>query len=157
MLLNLERLNYVSTKKYRSKCHTWFHPIEIRNHHIRLVIPNINCDAIFYVSQGDRAVQKVPIHLVYNFDIPLLNDHFTVQCEDPDRQKFYPKVPYASIHFNTKTRQRLAQFQKQNDDYDVLVLGFDSISNLQFQRMLPESYEYLTKNLGSTILQGRFK
>lgn len=154
--MNVEGFDY-STKKHRSKCHSSFNPIEIKNHHIRLVIPNINCNAIFYISNGDRPAQKVPIRLVYNFDIPLLNDHFTVQCEDENKRKFYPKLPYASIHYNTPTRQRLAQFSKEDDDFDVLVLGFDSISNLQFQRMLPNSYEYLSKNLDATILQGLFE
>ena len=127
----------------------------IENFNIRLVIPDIDCDAIFYLGQGDRRYQKVPIRLIYNLNIPLLSDYLTVKCDDPKKKIFYPKLPYASIHYNPTVRQRL----KSNDDNDfnVLVLGFDSVSRLQFKRMLPQSYEYLTKELNGIVLKGLFR
>ena len=71
------------------------------------------------------------------------------------KKTFYPKLPYASIHYDSNIRQRLEKFPKnEDDDFNILVLGFDSVSRLQFQRMLPQAYDYLTKKLDSIILKG---
>ena len=78
-----------------------------------LFIPDIDCDAIFYLGQGDRRYQKVPIRLIYNINIPLLSDYLTVTCDDPKKKIFYPKLPYASIHYNpTVSRTFLANIKK---------------------------------------------
>jgi hypothetical protein len=44
--------------------------------------------------------------------------------------------------------------KKQEDDFNILVLGFDSISRLQFQRMLPQSYDFVTNVLNGIVLKG---
>jgi hypothetical protein len=94
-------------------------------------------------------------------NIPLISDYFTVQCNDSinegvhvKKATFYPKLPFASIHYNPKIRERLANVKKQDDDFNILVIGLDSLSRLQFERMLPLTFDYLTKQLDATILKG---
>ena len=129
----------------------------IENSTLRLILPRLNCSAIFYRFQGDQIPQKLPVPLIYNLTIPLLSDHFTIECADSENKQFYPKLPYTSIHYDPLVRQRLADFKRNeqdDDDYNILVLGLDSISRLQFQRMLPQTYQYLTRNLSAIILKG---
>ena len=151
-----DELVFPISKTVQPKCHSWFQPIVIENYAIRLVIPNLVCTAMFHLFRGDQRAQIVPVSLIYNFDVILLSDHFIVQCEDPKKEKFYPKLSFASIHHDPIVRQRLANVSKDEhqDDFNVLVLGVDSISRLQFQRMLPQTYNYLTQNLNAIILKG---
>lgn len=96
--------------------------------------------------------------LIFNVSIPLLSDYFTIECDDPIKKTFYPKLPYASIHYNVNTRQRLENYKSKDeeDDFSILMLGLDSVSRLQFQRMLPQTYDYITKQLDAIVLQGFF-
>lgn len=155
--MNNQELAFAIPKRVEPKCQSWFQPVVIENFAIRLVIPDVTCTAMFHLSQGDRPAQIIPVSLIYNLDVPLLSDHFIVQCDDPKKQKFYPKLSFASIHYNPIVRQRLAANSKKDehdDNYSILVLGLDSISRLQFQRMLPQTYHYLTKNLDAIVLKG---
>jgi hypothetical protein len=115
------------------------------------------------MGDGDRKYQQVPIKLIYNLNIPLLSDYFTIQCEDiikknksSIKNNFYQTLPYASIHYDSKIRDRLATVEKTDDDFNVLVLGLDSVSRLQFERMLPQTYDYVNKELGGILLKGLF-
>ena len=38
--------------------------------------------------------------------------------------------------------------------YNVLMLGFDSVSRMTFMRFLPKSYQYLIEELGGIVLKG---
>ena len=157
--MNNEELVFAVSENPQPKCQSWFHPIVIENYALRLTLPHLNCSAIFYRFQGDQIPEKVSVPLSYKLPVPLLADHFTIECADSKKEKFYPKLPYASIHYDSLVRQRLADFKsdEQDDDYNILVLGLDSISRLQFQRMLPETYHYLTRNLSAIILKGTFQ
>ncbi|XP_016985417.1 uncharacterized protein LOC108048954 [Drosophila rhopaloa] len=56
--------------------------------------------------------------------------------------------------------EAVAQAQLQMQDvptasfYNVLMFGFDSLSRNAFIRKLPRTYEYLTQQLGATVLKG---
>ncbi|XP_001359906.2 uncharacterized protein [Drosophila pseudoobscura] len=56
--------------------------------------------------------------------------------------------------------EAVAQAQPQMQEvptasfYNVLMFGFDSLSRNAFMRKLPRTYEYLTKQLGATVLKG---
>jgi len=136
------------------KCQSWFYPIVIDDYNLRPSLSYLNCIAIFYLGEGDGQYRKIPITLIYNFSIPLLSDYFTIECEDPNKKNFYPKLPYISIHYNRNIRQRLENIKKEDDDFNILVLGLDSISRLQFQRMLPQTYKYITNQLNGIVLKG---
>ena len=118
---------------------------------------------MFVLGRGDGQYYDVPITLVYNLSVILISDFFTVECEDHSAQNastkkrsFYPKLPYASIHYNPTIQQRLAKVKRRDDDFNVLILGLDSISRLQFERMLPQTYQYITQDMNGTILQGLY-
>jgi hypothetical protein len=120
------------------------------------------CTVLFYVGQGDHHYREIPIVLPYNVNISLLSDHFIVQCSRPKnplsplKRPSYSKFPYVSIRYDRNVRQRLAAVTKQNQDYNILILGLDSVSRLQFERMLPKTFAYLTKKLDGIVLKGQF-
>ncbi len=155
--LDNDELDFTISKNIKPKCQSWFYPVIIENYNIRLILPHLTCNAIFHLGEGDGSYRKVPVTLIYNIDIPLLSDYFTIQCSDPKKINFYPKLPYASIHYNPTIRQRLENIKKEEDDFDILVVGLDSISRLQFQRMLPKTYEYLIQELNAIVLKGLYR
>ena len=106
----------------------------------------------------------MPIVLTYNVSVSLPSDYFTVECNDAvqnglssTRKAFYPQLPYASIHNNTRVRERLSKATAGSDDFNVLVLGLDSVSRLQFERMLPQTFRYITKEMDGIVLKGTVK
>ncbi|CAF4743554.1 unnamed protein product, partial [Rotaria sp. Silwood1] len=152
--LNNKGLDFTISKALQPICRSWFYPIEIDNYKIRLILPYLNCTAIFYIGEGDKEYEKVPIKLLYNVNILLLSDYFTVQCEDKTKNKVYPNLPYASIHYSPNIRKRLENIKITEDDFNVLILGLDSVSRLQFERMLPQTFDYVTKELDGIVLKG---
>ncbi|CAF0741146.1 unnamed protein product [Rotaria sordida] len=152
--LNSNKLNFTISNTLQPKCRSWFHPIVIDNYNVRLIVSHLNCTVIFYLGEGDGEYEKVSIRLLYNVSIVLLSDYFTVQCEDDIKKILYPNLPYASIHYNPNIRKRLASVKKNEDDFNVLILGLDSVSRLQFERMLPQTFDYITKELNGIVLKG---
>ncbi|CAF1487176.1 unnamed protein product, partial [Rotaria magnacalcarata] len=152
--LNINTLTFNIPNTSQPICQSWFYPIIIENYHVRLVVSYLNCAAIFYIGEGDKEYEKIPIQLYFNVNILLISDYFTVRCKDPSTKAIYPSLPYASIHYNPNTRDRLANIKKTEDNFNVLVLGFDSVSRLQFERMLPKSFSYITKQLNGLVLKG---
>lgn len=119
---------------------------------------------MFVLGRGDREYYDVPITLVYNLSVVLISDYFTVQCEDRSprnsstkKKTFYPELPYAAIHYDPVVQQRLAKVKRRDDDFNVLMLGLDSVSRLQFERMLPQTHQYITKEMNGIVLQGSFE
>lgn len=84
-----------------------------------------------------------------------------MQCSDPRRKSSttgkelsYPSLPYNAIHFNQKIHDNAQELNSSEENINVLIIGLDSISHLQFQRMLPDTYRYLTNEMKAQILQG---
>ncbi|CAF3059439.1 unnamed protein product, partial [Rotaria sp. Silwood2] len=151
--LNSNTLDFTISNALQPICRSWFYPIVIDNYNIRLILPHLNCTVTFYIGEGDKEYEQVPIKLFYDLNILLLSDYFTVQCIDNTRQNFYPNLPYASIHYNQNVRKRLANLKKNEDDFNVLILGLDSVSRLQFERMLPKTFNYITNELNGIVLK----
>lgn len=88
------------------------------------------------------------------------DDHFIVRCNQSKtilpliNRTSHLEVPYISIHYARSIRQRLAAVTKKKDDFNILILGLDSVSRLQYERMLPKTYAYITKKLNGIALKG---
>jgi hypothetical protein len=114
------------------------------------------------LGQGDRHYREIPIALPYNVNISLLSDHFIVRCVKSNhisssvKRTSYQTVPYISVRYDQNVRRRLASVIKEKDDFNVLILGLDSVSRLQFERMLPKAFAYITKELDGIVLKGQF-
>lgn len=113
------------------------------------------------MGQGDGQYEQISIILHYNVSVSILSDHFIVQCNKSKNelssvsQASSFEVPYISIRYDRKIRRRLATVTKQKDDFNILILGLDSVSRLQFERMLPKTFAYITKKLNGTVLKGQ--
>ena len=160
--LNTDGLDFTFSKTFRPVCRSWFSPVVVENYAVRLTDAHLNCTALFYVGEGDQPYEQVPIALPYNVSVSLPSDYFTVECNDAiqnglssTRKAFYPQLSYASIHRNTRVRERVSKATVGTDDFNVLVLGIDSVSRLQFERMLPQTFRYITKEMDGIVLNGR--
>jgi hypothetical protein len=144
-------------------CRSWFNPISIDNTAVKLIASNVNCTASFSTGEGDNKYDDVSIRLIYNQSMSLLSDYFTIACTDKfesndstTKKNFYPKLPYAAIRKDSTVLKRLNKQKATTiDDFNILMLGLDSISRLQFERMLPRTYHYITKTLDGIVLQGK--
>ena len=163
MSLSNDGLDFTFPKNFRPVCRSWFSPVLIENYALRLIESSLNCTAVFSLGEGDGTYHQVPVQLIFNSSHLLLSDYFTVECSDLSqhnsstiKRHFYPKLPYASIHYNRRVRERLKKVNQNKEDYNILILGLDSISRLQFERMLPQTFHYITKELHGIVLQGLF-
>ncbi|UJR27753.1 hypothetical protein I4U23_009026 [Adineta vaga] len=147
-------LNITFQTSLSPTCKSQFHPVILEDHHLRLTIPQMDCFATFYSGEGDRSYKRTQIRLTYNQTTSLLSDYFSLQCDSMRGRNSHPRLSYASIHYNEHVHQRLAHVKRKEDDFNVLVIGLDSVSRLQFERMLPETFDYMTKELDSIILKG---
>lgn len=160
--LNADNLKFAVPAIIYSKCKSSFFPVSIDNYAVRLIHKHLICTVFFYLDQGDLPYRETPIVLPYNVSISLLSDYFTIQCQQSNdklpsvKRISYPGLPYASISYDHNVRWRLAAVTKQKNDFNVLILGLDSVSRLQFERMLPKTFAYITKELDGIVLKGRF-
>ena len=91
--------------------------------------------------------------------IPLINgsllkyDTFSVKCESEKGNA------YENLHNGITRREDVIEKIKSlklnsNKGLNVVLWGFDSISSLMFQRLLPQVHEYFIKTLGGIHLEG---
>lgn len=145
-------LRFANYKTINPVCHSKFFPVSIDNFTVRLIRKDLTCSVIFYLGRGDRHYTPTPVSLPYNVNISLLSDQFTVQCNRLLKQ--LPTVPYMSIRYDKDVRQRLAKTKTYADDPNILILGLDSVSRMQFERMLPKTFAYINKDLDGIVLNG---
>ena len=147
-------LNVTDQRKLSSTCNAKSYPVIIENNRVRLTRPYFDCIVTFYLGQGDASYKRTSTKLIYNRTTQLLSDYFDLQCGRTMRRSASSRVPYASVHHNEHVHRRLANFPRKEDEFNVLVLGIDSVSRLQFERMLPNTFDYLTKELEAVVLKG---
>lgn len=79
----------------------------------------------------------------------LQSDAFKVLCKAVDgRQYVNVHACVSPVKLNFKSRF------KTRDLYNVLILGFDSMSRQSVQRYLPETHDFFTRTLGGVLLEG---
>ena len=83
---------------------------------------------------------------------PLRSDFFRVECSAKDNAK-YDNV-HAGIAPVKKPTVALNVDNQKPLGLNVLMIGFDSVSRLVWMRMLPKTYDYMVKVLGSVVLDG---
>ncbi|CAF0794384.1 unnamed protein product [Adineta ricciae] len=147
-------LNVTDQRKLPSTCNAKSYPVIIENNRIRLSHPYIDCIVTFYLGEGDAPYKMTSTKLIYNQNTQLLSDYFVLKCDRTMRRSVSSGVPYASVHYNEHVHKRLANFPRKEDEFNVLILGIDSVSRLQFERMLPKTFHYLTKELETIVLKG---
>ena len=147
-------MKFANYKPINPVCRSGFSPVTVDNYTVRLIQKDLACSVVFYLGRGDRPYRPTSISLPYNTSISLLSDHFTVQCNDLLKRTSLPTVPYISIRYDENVRQRLATTKKNPDNFNILILGLDSVSRMQFERMLPKTFAYITKELDGIILKG---
>lgn len=110
-------------------------------------IPLYRGDDDFKVREGNRIFPVID-------QMPLITDFFKVDCRSKDG------AIYSNIHSgiaydsSLKMRHLWNPLNKNALGFNVLMLGFDSVSRMSFIRMLPKTYDYIVKELGIVILKG---
>jgi hypothetical protein len=110
-------------------------------------IPLYRGDDDFKVHEGTRIFPIVD-------RMPLITDFFKVDCRSKDGA-IYSNI-HSGIAYDPSLMMRPVwnPMNKQALGYNVLMLGFDSVSRMSFIRLLPKTYEYIVKELGIVILKG---
>lgn len=153
-------LEFSNLKRIHPVCYSQFSAVFIHNYTVRLIHPNLTCAVLFFLGHGDHFYQEKSIDLPFNITISLLSDHFIVRCNQSKKELHTEnrtsqlEMPYISIRDDHTVRKRLAAVTKQKEDLNVLILALDSVSRLQYKRMLPKTYAYLTNKLHGIVLKG---
>ncbi|KAH8375052.1 hypothetical protein KR200_011679 [Drosophila serrata] len=72
----------------------------------------------------------------------------------PSSTNFSPNLAVLPPEAVAQAQQQMQQEVPTASFYNVLMFGFDSLSRNAFIRKLPRTYEYLTQQLGATVLKG---
>lgn len=71
--------------------------------------------------------------------------------------KYYEKLKAPSLQVNTSnniTIRENSNISPENERVNVLMLGIDAVSHMNFLRSMPKSYKYLMNNLSAVEMQG---
>ena len=114
---------------------------------------NITCAYAAIVNKNDAASVKQMKRPMLNGSL-LESDAFKVSCKSTSGSK-YANI-HACISIQDSKRRMISKRQENKIDSkpNVLIFGFDSVSRHMFQRLLPETHKYFTRNLGGHILEG---
>ena len=80
---------------------------------------------------------------------PIISDFFTIECTAEDNKT------YKNIHSGISYKQNILgenNIEHKEQQLNVLMLGFDSTSHLDWLRNLPKSHNYFTKQLNGIIM-----
>ncbi|XP_064611704.1 LOW QUALITY PROTEIN: uncharacterized protein LOC135475699 [Liolophura sinensis] len=85
---------------------------------------------------------------------PLETDFFKVSCVAKDNST-YVNI-HAGIAYNATVHARSPEipFPDSAMGYNVLMIGFDSVSRMTWLRKLPKTHAYITKELNGILLEG---
>lgn len=110
-------------------------------------IPLYRGDDDFKVLEGNRIFPIID-------RMPLITDFFKVDCRSKDGA-IYSNI-HSGIAYDSSLMMRPVwnPMSKNALGYNVLMLGFDSVSRMSFIRMMPKTYEYIIKELGIVVLKG---
>ncbi|KAI3386000.1 hypothetical protein SNEBB_009320 [Seison nebaliae] len=107
-------------------------------------------DDLSPISNMKRIVDRYPFLLIPH-------EYFIIECVNFARRNpiFYQEVYY---NFNSETIFRMyKEKEKRNkDDLNFLIIGIDSVSSTQFRRMLPKTFDRLTKKMGAIWMKNSF-
>lgn len=75
-----------------------------------------------------------------------------------DRVKnYYETLKGPSLQTNTSSNTSIRENvnnSSENERVNVLMLGIDTVSHMNFLRSMPQSYKYLMQNLSAVEMQG---
>ncbi|XP_013412040.1 uncharacterized protein LOC106174860 [Lingula anatina] len=86
---------------------------------------------------------------------PLKFDFSEVHCTSPTTGENYTNL-VSGIAYNASlfARANSTPGARNAMGFDVLMIGYDSVSRLSWMRSLPKTYQYFTKDLKGTVLEG---
>ena len=112
---------------------------------------DLNCEVVpWYRGNGDDYDDIKFGHrleLAYSMRVP--SDFMKVRCWTKDNLKLY-----TNLHFAIKRRKNFKPVSKKSMGFNVVILGFDSVSRMNWMRVLPKTHEYFTEKLGGHVLKG---
>lgn len=80
----------------------------------------------------------------------LISDAFRVSCTAADGKAYSNTHACIAPQFQSVQAKHL----QSSDNFNVLILGLDSLSRQMFMRLLPKTHKYFTEVLGGSLLEG---
>lgn len=109
----------------------------------------IMCKYEAIVNSNEDFTVSEPIYPMLNGS-SLISDAFRVSCTAADGKT------YSNTHACIAPQLQGVQTKHSHssDNFNVLMLGFDSLSRQMFMRLLPQTHKYFTDVLGGSLLEG---
>lgn len=128
--------------------------IKVEDGKLKVVVKakHVMCDATPYRRISDIDFEQLTEVKSLTNGSPIPADFFELICRGMREGTI---SSYSNYHAAIKRRKEIDDRPLTTDKkWNVIIFGFDSVSRMQWMRLLPKSYEYLTKKLGSVILEG---
>lgn len=110
---------------------------------------HLRCSYQAVLRKTDNIVDLGPAVPFYN-STPITHGAISVSCRNFLGIPFYRNIHPVPV-------PAPAGGQKLIHPFNVLIFGIDSVSRLSMMRLLPRTFTYLTRELGSTVLRGMNK
>lgn len=115
-------------------------------------ITDIECQATPIVRVDDFKEKEESKITGLVIGSPIPSDFFRLDCIG---KKGSLTVTFRSYYSAVKRRKKFNGSENKDNKkkWNVLMFGFDSVSRMQWMRLLPETHDYWTKHLGATVLE----
>ncbi|CAD5118659.1 unnamed protein product [Dimorphilus gyrociliatus] len=126
----------------------------VKNGRLKFVVKakHVTCDATPYKRIDDATYEALAEVKGLTSGSPVPADFFELTCRG---MKEGTISTYSNYHAAIKTRKEIDERPVTSDKkWNVIMFGFDSVSRMQWMRLLPKTYAFLTKELGSVVLEG---
>ena len=110
----------------------------------------ITCDCTSVERETEFNVNSGAINKDIKNGTRLPSDFIYVNCTASDG-KLYNNTHSGVLPHDTDT---MSDLPEGTLGLNILMMGFDSVSRLMWQRNLPKTYAYLTESLGAVVLRG---
>jgi hypothetical protein len=115
----------------------------------------IRCAYIpLYRDDNDYSVREGQQIYPISDRMPLITDFFKIDCRSQNGAIYSNIHSGISYDSTLKMRHVWNRMPDKSLGYNVLMLGFDSVSRMSWIRMLPKTYEYIVNELGVVVLKG---
>uniref|UniRef100_A0A914XIT3 Uncharacterized protein n=1 Tax=Plectus sambesii TaxID=2011161 RepID=A0A914XIT3_9BILA len=115
---------------------------------------SIKCNHFRFWRVSDDELASDVISDVQNGSLIEKSDYFRAECNSKDKNKWSNLFATIVPDLSAIEKAKAAKKSTAATNLDVLILVFDSLSSLMFQRKLKKAYKFLVQDLEAVVLEG---
>ncbi len=92
--------------------------------------------------------------------IPPTHEFIRIQCTKLEDKEIDYKDHFGFVHLKPEVEARATTFEEdyaEEDQLSIIMLGLDSVSQMNFQRFMPKTRNFLLEDLSAVEFYGRNK